>query len=257
MLAIKRYREKLINATCGHRVVFHHVPKCGGMSVRRALQLRYALSYTGFGSDPAYRAFEALHPADDLTLISRRVAEYREAQLLHFLFDDIRYISGHVRFSIKAYELFTNKYKFVTTLRDPFEMILSSYRYSAGLNIERWRVTGDLEAYLETPRALAFGSMYSDFFSGLPSSVDPRSTQSIELAKANLAKLSVVGIVEEMESFEQKLCAALGVRLSIGHTNRSRGDRYETLAPKLRARIEEVSAANIEIYEFARRELAK
>lgn len=257
MFNVKRYHTILTNATCGHRVVFHHVPKCGGMSVRRALRLRYASSQTGFGSDPVYRALEAMHPDEDLTSISRRVAGYREIQLLHFLFNDKRCISGHVRFSNKAYELFAPRYKFVTTLRDPVELMVSSYRYSAGLEIDRWRATGDLEAYIETERAQVFASMYSDFFSGLPCAADARSRESIERAKANLAKFSVVGLTEDMVAFQEQLRAALGIRLWIGHVNRSRVDRGEALAPRLRARIEEMSAPNIEIYEFARRELAK
>ena len=255
MLDIKRYHTKLTNATCGHRVVFHHVPKCGGTSVRRALRMRYALSYTGFGSDPVYRALEAMHPEDDRTSISGRVTDYREIQLLHFLFADIRCISGHARFSNKAHELFANKYKFVTTLRDPVSLMISSYTYSARLEIDRWRAAGNFEEYLETDRAKDFGSLYSHFFSGLARADNPHSKHSIERAKENLAKFSVVGLVEDMSSFQQQLHGALGIRLRIGHTNRSRVDRDEAVAPGLRAKIEEMSAPNIEIYDFAKREL--
>ena len=60
-----------------------------------------------------------------------------------------------------------------------------------------------------------------------------------------------------MAGFQQQLHKALGVRLRIGHTNRSRVDRDEAVAPGLRAKIEEMSAPNIEIYEFARRELVR
>ena len=255
MLDMKGAYTKLTNATCGHRVVFHHVPKCGGTSVRRALRMRYALSYTGFGSDPVYRALEAMHPSDDRASISRRVTDYREIQLLHFLFADIRCIAGHVRFSNKAHELFSKEYKFVTTLRDPVSLMVSSFTYSTNIGIERWRATGDLEDYLETERAQDFGSLYSHFFSGLAHADDPNSTHSVERAKANLAKFSAVGLVEDMADFQQQLHAALGIRLRIGHTNRSRVDRDEAVAPRLRAKIEEMSAPNIEIYEFAKSEL--
>ena len=56
--ALQRHAQSLLS---GNRIVFHHVPKCGGTSVGRALRLSYFLSQgtvTPIESDKAFRWFK-------------------------------------------------------------------------------------------------------------------------------------------------------------------------------------------------------
>jgi hypothetical protein len=242
--------EKLL---LGERVVFHHLPKCGGTSIRKALRNSYPFSYAAYGSDPAYRTFETLHPDQTLDQLAVTVTEFRQVQLLYFLYRDFKCISGLCPFSNIAYSNFGNKYKFVTTIREPVSLMTSIYNYDRYMSRDRWRTELPIEAYLETPRAARFGAIYSEFYSGLPPTSDPFAAEAIAAAKLNLLKFTVVGFVEDMAGFQRRLRSALNTRIRIGRHNVARTnaiERSKSLALELRQKIEDLSRVNIEIYDY-------
>jgi hypothetical protein len=120
---------------------------------------------------------------------------------------------------------------------------------------KRWKVDETLEEFLDTDLAKLFGRFYALYFSGLGSTLVALTDESTGRAKENLAKFAAVGFVDDMTRFEHRLREVLGVRLWIGHANRSKASQSEraTLSPGNRRRIEELSAPNIEIYDFVRR----
>lgn len=260
MVTLKDLRVRLDDAVCGRRVVFHHVPKCGGTSVSRALRFRYPSSFAGFPTGPTYRAIEALNPTGDRDCIANLVIDFRQKQLLVHLFSDVRCVAGHVRFSEPAYELFHEKYQFITTLRDPVSLLSSLFFYDVSATEERWKADPNIELFLETPRAALFGAVYAHFFSGLPpATCDPQAREVIDRAKANLARFAVVGLTDDMERFERRLREVLGTRIRIGHRNKARvgpEERGRVISPAVRKKIEALSAVNLEIYDYARRNLA-
>jgi hypothetical protein len=258
---LKRIETRISDLICGNPVVFHHVPKCGGTSVTRALMFRYPTSFVSMkAAMPLYRALESLHPDETEEEIATRSDDLRERLLLLHLYRGVRCIWGHVRYSPTAHRLFADKYRFITTLREPVSLYISTLFWNTSARHDRWKIDGDIEAFLETPRARLFGSLYAAFFAGLPHDADPTDPASVAAAKANLRGFSVVGLVEDMPSFERQLRAALGVRLSIGRHNVARvssGERTRAVTPAVRRRIEELCAVNTEIYDFARSELAE
>ena len=260
MLGLKDARQRLNEVICGKRVVFHHVPKCGGSSVSRALHVRYPLSFASFPTAPTYRAIEALNPEQDDRCVRDSVLDFRHKQLLFYLFSDVRCIAGHVRFSPQAYELFSPKYHFITTLRDPISLLVSLFFYDSVAVADRWRCDTNIERFLETERAALFGAIYAHFFSGLPLESDSRSRAVIDRAKANLARFAAVGLTDDMAHFERRLRDVLGVRLRIGHRNRARVgevDRDRVITAAVRKKIEALSAVNLEIYDYASRNLVR
>lgn len=185
--------------------------------------------------------------------------DFREKQLLCFLFDDVRCIAGHVPFCETAYDLFKERYKFITTLRDPVSLIISLFFYDSTTSEDRWRFHGNIEEFPETPRAALFGTAYAHFFSGLPPDHDPQSRAVIERAKANLGKFTVVGLVDNMAGFERRLRDSLGIRLRIRHLNKARvadAERVRVVTNDVRRKIEALSTVNLEIYDYARRHVA-
>ena len=174
----------------GNRVVFHHLPKCGGTSVLEpcGLVILYRMQdfhpshVSGYGSAPS---------RSRRNLDKKGNAGVQRKQLLCFLFDDVRCIAGHVPFCETAYDLFKERYNFITTLREPVSLIISLFFYDATSSEDRWRFDGSIEAFLETPRAALFGTAYAHFFSGLPPDCDPQSRAVIERAKANLGRFTV------------------------------------------------------------------
>lgn len=260
MRGFGRIRNAVVDALSGPRIVFHHVPKCGGTSVARALRVRYAVSFGGFPTLPTIGAIEAAHPDFDEVERTRIVDQFREYLLLYYLFQDTRCVAGHVRFSNTAYDHFNDKYKFVTTLREPISMMISAYFYEKHLTDNIWNTPSDIEEYIEGPPGERIGAIYSNFFSGLPAGSDPRSPASIKRAKDNLRLFSAVGFVDDMTAFQQQLSNFVGLRLKIGHRNKSvasNADRSSTITQSIRSKINAVSSANIEIYDFAKRELRR
>lgn len=261
MSRLQKLQHRLIDATCGHRVVFHHVPKCGGTSVTRALMRRYPFSFISLKrGKPVLQAMELLYPDETSLAIDRKANEFRTFMASLYLDREYRLLFGHIIFSNDLYRMFSPRYKFITLLREPVSLFLSTFFWNVTTAEERWRIDQNIETFLETPRARVFGSLYARFFVGSTAVADGFSRPAIEAAKANLRKFDAVGLVEDMVAFEQRLRQVLGVRIRIGHKNRARvseSDRANFVTPEVRRRIEELSAPNIEVYEFARRELAQ
>jgi hypothetical protein len=258
---LKRLESRISDLVCGNPVVFHHVPKCGGTSVTRALMFRYPTSFVSMkAAMPLYNALETLHPGETAEQVAVRSDELRERLLLLHLYRGVRCIWGHVRYSPTAHRVFADKYRFITTLREPVSLYISTLFWNTSARHERWKIDEDIEAFLETDRAKVFGTLYAAFFAGLPPEADPADRASVEAAKSNLRAFSVVGLVEDMAGFERQLRAALNVRLRIGRHNVARvssSERSRAVTPTVRRKIEELCAVNTEIYDFARRELAR
>jgi hypothetical protein len=259
MSRFAQVRGRALDFLCGHRVVFHHMAKSGGTSVYRALRLRYAFSYANLELQSIYSTLEALHPDFSPDEIRDESVRFRERQLIYYMHNDVRCISGHVAFSDAAFDLFNEKFRFITTLRDPIALFISTFFYNSTSPQDRWKIDVPIEEFLESPRARIFGEVYARFYSGTPTSMHESSANLLGRAKENLEKFSAVGLTEDMPRFERRLRDILGVRVRIGHENQSRvsdTERQRTITPEIRRKIEDLSAPNIEIYDFVKRQLA-
>jgi Sulfotransferase family len=234
------------------RVVFHHVPKCGGTSVGRALRKRYLLSQSTVSPQSSFRAIEILagsRQGDDLL---PDVAKLREQMLLYLMLEDVRCISVHVWFSETAYDYFKDSYKFITILREPISRFISNYRWLFMREGDHGRIDLPLEEFLNTDRAWGFGSMYVRYFAGHGWNSEARSTDAIRSAIRNLEKFDVVGQLQDLHGLEADIRKALGIRLQIGHENRSKSSSDRCggeIDPSLRARIEQICGPDLEIWQ--------
>lgn len=249
---LKRLRTSMLNRWSPQRFVYHHVPKCGGTSVGTALRNRYIMSQATVTPEASFRAFEAFSGRTDREQMLVDILDLREQMLLYHLLEDVRGLSLHVRFSAPAHRLFADKYKFITLLREPVGRFISHYFYSHGKPWAHANIEEDLTAFLETERARRFGAMYVEYFCGLPKEADLTAPASIASAKANLRKFDLIGRLDRMAAFEQNLREVLGVKIRIGHDNKARQDadtRKSIVTPELRARIEQLCAPDLEIWE--------
>ena len=259
MSRIAALRNTLVDVFAGPRLVFHHVAKCGGTSVQEALHRRYAVSFAGFPSVPLHNTISALNPGIDESHRGHLVDEFQEKLLLFQLNRDVRCLAGHVRFSETAFNHFNEKYKFITTLREPASFLISHFFYQPNRPSEIWRNFTNINEYLDAAEERNFGAYYSYFFNGLPPSADPHSDKAITLTKENLRRFTVIGFVDDMTKFQRKLRDRVGVRLRIGIANKSRVDKSaqeSIITPSVLQRIRKISATNYEIYNFARREFS-
>jgi hypothetical protein len=259
MNTLKKLHNAVVDRFSGERVVFHHLQKCGGTSIYRKLALHYPFSKHVFDVQKMYIMYECLYPQWDSITIRNKTVEFREHLLLYYMYSDVRCIAGHVKFSELAYDLFHERYKFITTLRDPLSWFTSVYFYNVTSPNKRWKIEESINEFLETPRARELGSFFAGFFSGLPADVDPSSRESVESAKLNLGKLHAVGFLDRMPVFQEELRKVLGVAIRIGHENKARLDQ-EARERAIRAvdmkKLEEINAVNLEIYDYAQARFA-
>ncbi|MEO0345549.1 MAG: sulfotransferase family 2 domain-containing protein [Pseudomonadota bacterium] len=241
----------------GHPAVFHHVPRCGGTSVARAFRARYALSQVALNARAAARvAAHNRSNLDDETALAE-TRRFRDELLLYFLHSNVKWISGHMRFSPSAYEQFHDRYRFITVLRDPVQRYLSDY----GKNFGKETATATslpLGAYLDTVQGQSRGCVFTEYFSGLPADADFRTDEAIELALEHLTKFDVVGYTDDMSQFGKSVSKALGVRVMVGHENkRSNADVQQSsqLSDAEMQKLHAVCASDIRVYEAMRETL--
>ncbi|WP_434287487.1 sulfotransferase family 2 domain-containing protein [Celeribacter sp. SCSIO 80788] len=249
----KALRARLVENTMPQRFVFHHVPKCGGTSVGRALRKRYILSQATVKPDQSFFAFEAYSGRSDREAMLVDVAELREQMMLYHMFDDVHCVSLHVPFSDIAHARFAERYKFITVLREPVARFVSHYFWSYQKPNDHARIEEDFETFLGTERARRLGASYVEYYSGAPMAPDLAEPELIARAIANLReRFDVVGRLDDLPGFEASLHQALGVRIKVGHENKARqpqATRKTMVTPELMARAREVCAPDIAVWD--------
>ena len=252
---MKAINEALVDRFLPQRFVFHHVPKCGGTSVARALRMRYLASQATVKPEPSFQAFRAFTGRDDTEQMLIDVLDLREQMLLYLLYEDVRCVSLHVRFSNAAYERFSDRYKFITILREPVSRFISHYNWSSARPGSHGYIEPDFDAFLGSERAARLGAEYAEFFADLPARADIRSDEAVSAAIANLGKFSVVGRLDDLQGFTAALRKELGIRCRIGTDNKTekRPDliRYSTLNEAQKERVLELCAPDRAIWSAA------
>lgn len=251
----KKLHRALTDATIPQRVVFHHVPKCGGTSVGRALRRRYLLSQGTVTPESSFRAFEAFTGRADREQMLVDVLDLREQMFLYLLFEDVRCVSLHVRYSESAHNLFHGMYKFITILREPVSRFISHYFWSYGKSHAHARIEEPIEEFIQTERAKQLGATYSEFFSGLPKLTDFASDDAVVAAISNLNKFDVVGTLDDLPAFAENVRSEIGIKIRIGHENRSRRSLSEVkrvISPEVRQKIEELCEPDVRIWKSIR-----
>ncbi len=233
------------------RVVFHHVPKCGGTSVGRALRMRYIMSQATVTPESSFRAFEIFTGRTDREQMLIDVAELREQMLLYYMFEDVRCLSLHVPFSVGAHERFHKQYKFITILREPVKRFISHYFWSHDKPQAHARIEEGFEAFLETDRAKRLGASYVEFFCGQTRVPDLSAPEVVDAAIANLQRFSIVGRLDDLKSFKVQLKEQLGIRVGIGHENKMRqpeSEKKRVLTPELMERARVLCAPDLAVW---------
>jgi len=251
---LSRALQRGLHRPLDERLLFLHVPKCGGNSIRIALSEAY--NWPLFNSR---RRFFNVHPERTRRLAARAgrpVDELRDELLRYHLSDGrIRLATGHLHWPAGFREQFPDV-SIVTVLRDPVSRFLSHYygaREGRGPRASHTRLS--LEAFLDGPQARRAGRTYLRYFGG-----DRDEPDALDQARRRLADVDVLGILEDLPAFAQAFRARLGAPLLIPHANagalrRERAD--EELTEALDARIREIVEADQILYDFVGTEVAR
>ncbi|KEP68734.1 hypothetical protein DL1_09110 [Thioclava dalianensis] len=247
----KRVHLRLAEASTPTRFVFHHVPKCGGTSVGRALRKRYLLSQATVKPEASFGAFALYTGRQDHAAMLVDVAALREQIMLYHMCDGVRGLSLHVPFSEPAHARFAQHYRFITILRDPVARFVSHFRWSHGRSADHAAISEDLVAFLETDRARRLGASYVEYFAGAPMARELGDPALIARAIANLnTKFDVVGRLDDLGGFIAQIQKVLGVRLRVGHENKARARAgCAILSPELEAQVRAICAPDIAVWE--------
>ena len=244
----KSLQQRAVDFHSGKRIVFHHVPKCGGTSVGRALRRAYLLSQGTVTPDASMKAFEAVRQGRP-HLASADVSELREMMLLYMLYSDTRCVSAHIPFSDAAYRQFADRYLFVTLLRDPIDRFISNYYWSHQHPGGVGHIAESLEDFLATPRARHLGSTYVRYFCGEPAA--DFTEQHVAAAIANLRRMDCVGFLDEVGAFAAALRRLTGKRIAVGRENvrNTGGKRDAILAGPLGQQVRDACRFDSEIWD--------
>jgi hypothetical protein len=262
---IKSRTTNMFSPSIRENIFYLHIPKCGGTSINNALQnyyLKWSLSDTSnvFNLDsPA--SWEAVEKSQDLllkpdTVDDYQVMRFREELLLYCMSQrHIQFISGHFSFSSRAYQAFSNRYAFITVLRNPVDRWISSYFYNRNRQGHRYRkLDMSIEEYLESDYGRSQGYEYAKFLSGVDEGGKFMTPEAVRKAKENLHKFRLVGFLEDMDSFRIQFREMFGRELNIKFLNQKpkseNPESYDFLR-QVKDQVEKICQPDIEIYEYA------
>jgi hypothetical protein len=224
-------------------LVFFHIMKCGGTSVRAGLAMGAAGRRRGpeiFELDgPAATAAAAGTAADDW--------KFRDALLPYALLTlHPAIVLGHFRYRDR-YEELTGSVHMVTVLRDPLERLVSLYkwrRYKQGIGRP---VELGFDELVASGRLAQAGHEYVDVFCG-NDDLDPRSDAAADAAVANLRRFAAVGILDRLDEFSSRVTTCLGKPVTIPVLNRSPAPADADIDPAALERARELCAPDYRVY---------
>jgi hypothetical protein len=226
-------------------IVFFHVMKCGGTSVRRSLidtARRASGEVFELQGEAAMAAVGGIIHQDENWRFRRELLAY----LLHGTPPAV--IVGHFRYH-HALAPLRDRAHFVTVLRPPVDRVVSLYRYRR-YSGRRGGIPAPaaLRDILDDPAWQSAGHHYVETFCGDPG-LDPRSERAIDAAIENLSSFRVVGDTGAMADFAAAMSALTGADVAVDHRNASPAPDDLPDPTELRAELEELCAPDRRVYE--------
>jgi hypothetical protein len=264
------FKRRIFKREKNIRVVFTHIPKCGGTSIDSAMR-----KLVGKVGQPRIepvllrRAFHlAASDRDDYDFVEDSIEAYQFILSYHLSLQ-WQYISGHLPTKQKILSAFP-QYSFVTMLRNPVDRWKSHYLYNKVSNddphVPPVKSETDVEREFETivgaDIGTQMGSLMTMMLSGKFVSGN-RAHVAVSEAVSNLSHYKVVGFLDRMDQFVEDIESLTGKRLNVGELNTTQSraklidDKlYSKVKEMLKSKgctrkIEELCAPDIELYEQA------
>jgi hypothetical protein len=273
MTSFSSLSRRIVNEIRGpvnHRIVYIHIPKCAGSSIKRAICANYFTAdlrkdRSIVTIEPAASSFVANiinntnYPYDESDDFS--IFKFRESLLLYFLNQkNIKpnFIHGHITFSELAYKQFKEEISFITILRDPIDRWISTYFYNRYKDSDHYKMDIDIEKYLDSPFGKAQGYTYVKFLGGAHENRDYTSTESIGMAIQNIRKFKLVALLEDQENMLEQFKQNFNFELDLEVRNaspKSHSYQKSVITPQVMEAIKEICRPDSEIYDYVKNNL--
>lgn len=228
------------------RLIFPHVPKCGGTSVIQALKK---------GAKEAGKLLDIDHLNAS---ICDRLAQGNVVDWLNISLDVFSYkcllsksnlIVGHAPLPKSTREDINSTTKVVTLLREPVDRWISNYVY------DRYKISGTgshdlrIEDYIESEKGKINGQYYAHFFA---SKNHQSPDRLIKEAISNLSSFDLVGFTSEMNSFFVELENLIDFPVELEKINTSpkpEASEFIRSNQSLMKKINSICEIDIQIYQ--------
>ena len=228
--------SRISNSPNNQKVVFIHLAKCGGVSIDNALRTQIAKvgerkivrspiiksSLFTFG-----RPVETIEDACDFNELHIKTLQNT---LLYHLNLDWRYVSGHLAVNSKLLKAYSNEYKFITVMRDPIARFKSNYIFNKltnKLNIMPPYSMSERDL-IEEADEIIFGRRGWQMANQQTANIIGRYPKDYDDAKSlqrlfnnNISFFSVVGQLENLDSFTEDCNQKLSIDLNIKKRNQT------------------------------------
>ena len=228
-----------------------HLPKTGGTSVDSAFQKHYGREHVKIEASESYEASKVLYDNPNKEFSYDDCFRYRESLLLYQMHLGSQYISGHIPFNQKIWENTKNKYSYVTVLRHPVKRFISNYFFNKYKKTEHCRINDDLSEFLDSERGQSWGYIYTNYFSGNPTSAVEPDKELLATAEANALKFNTIGFLEKLDDFVTECKNRYNLTLRIPHKRKNPQSNREISQANLE-KINHICRFDIELYDFIR-----
>ena len=226
------------------RIIYIHVPNCGGSSFGAALRLRFIATQATIQLDQGNPQLTGLdYVQSDYTS--------RQLQLENLISRGFKMVAGHVQYDPNLHRNAGRAYTYVTVLRDPVTRFVSHFRYLQRRHPNHDR-PNQLAAFLRTNEAAHIASQYQFYFAGRKhrDTYDPSAI--LAEASTNLRHFDVVGDLSAPDAFWRKLERVC--RTPLPRLKRNTAPEPTIVPANLRPEIEAICATDIAIYRTALRQ---